>query len=455
MSIFWLYAYVKYITRFLGAQGFCFLGLIKIGGPNPSHVARKDMPPRSKQNANATGKKHPVLFLRQTGDVEQGTIISPELTLTSIQAHFKKLQVIEPIGTYPFKTYTLSLFGSFNGKEEQENKHQLPPPHDLTSFYGDIVLIASKEETSFANPVEFEVEEYEAFYTKAFGGYNSEEDEDELNVDLADVDECPVEEGKEFANAEYAADDDDEDDDDEEDEKEKDDEVEIEEEAPRAKAKPKKRKVAKVSSSSILTGTASAYPDKPILSEEDQLQEEDVSGVVENPTEPIRQQVIKGLKTIFKDQFVTKTILQLEACIYNGSLKQARSHNIVRCWKYPLFVHTYKIHARHIASNFNPKSYVENKELFERFQQGEVNFQDIAKMDTYELFPSRWKEQFEAQQIREKRQLEGNRSMATDMFLCTRCHKRECTYYEMQTRSADEPMTIFITCLNCGKHWRQ
>jgi transcription elongation factor S-II len=76
-------------------------------------------------------------------------------------------------------------------------------------------------------------------------------------------------------------------------------------------------------------------------------------------------------------------------------------------------------------------------------------------MDRYELNPTRWKTQFDNQQMREKRQLEGDRSMATDMFLCKRCGKRECTYYEMQTRSADEPMTIFITCLNCGKHWRQ
>eukprot|EP01060_Flectonema_neradi_P009976 TRINITY_DN17122_c0_g1_i1.p1 TRINITY_DN17122_c0_g1~~TRINITY_DN17122_c0_g1_i1.p1 ORF type:complete len:515 (+),score=49.39 TRINITY_DN17122_c0_g1_i1:108-1652(+) len=41
----------------------------------------------------------------------------------------------------------------------------------------------------------------------------------------------------------------------------------------------------------------------------------------------------------------------------------------------------------------------------------------------------------------------------TSMYLCTRCKKRRCTYYELQTRSGDEPMTQFISCLNCGKKW--
>ena len=43
---------------------------------------------------------------------------------------------------------------------------------------------------------------------------------------------------------------------------------------------------------------------------------------------------------------------------------------------------------------------------------------------------------------------------ATDQFKCNRCKQRKCTYYELQTRSADEPMTIFVTCLNCGKRWK-
>ena len=44
--------------------------------------------------------------------------------------------------------------------------------------------------------------------------------------------------------------------------------------------------------------------------------------------------------------------------------------------------------------------------------------------------------------------------MATDQYQCGRCHKRLCTYYQLQTRSADEPMTTFVTCLNCGKRWK-
>ncbi|KAJ1920229.1 transcription elongation factor TFIIS [Mycoemilia scoparia] len=42
----------------------------------------------------------------------------------------------------------------------------------------------------------------------------------------------------------------------------------------------------------------------------------------------------------------------------------------------------------------------------------------------------------------------------TDMFRCSRCGKRKTTYYQMQTRSADEPMTTFVTCVECGNRWK-
>ena len=43
----------------------------------------------------------------------------------------------------------------------------------------------------------------------------------------------------------------------------------------------------------------------------------------------------------------------------------------------------------------------------------------------------------------------------TDEFWCSKCHKNRTTYYTLQTRSMDEPETIFITCINCNNKWRK
>ena len=145
----------------------------------------------------------------------------------------------------------------------------------------------------------------------------------------------------------------------------------------------------------------------------------------------------------------------LERCIYNAGLRMAAQRHVGKIWSHNPFVDVYEGVAKHIVANLNPRCYVENTELFDRYKAGQITFEDISRMDPYQMFEGRWHDSFVAQQMREKRQLEGNKAMATDRFSCGRCHKRECTYYEMQTRSADEPMTIFITCLNCGKHWRQ
>ncbi|ADM11304.1 transcription elongation factor S-II [Encephalitozoon intestinalis ATCC 50506] len=41
----------------------------------------------------------------------------------------------------------------------------------------------------------------------------------------------------------------------------------------------------------------------------------------------------------------------------------------------------------------------------------------------------------------------------TDMFKCSKCGERKCSYRQLQTRSGDEPMTTFVTC-ECGNKWR-
>jgi len=43
----------------------------------------------------------------------------------------------------------------------------------------------------------------------------------------------------------------------------------------------------------------------------------------------------------------------------------------------------------------------------------------------------------------------------TDMFKCGRCKQNKTSFYQMQTRGGDEPMTTFIRCLNCNHKWKQ
>lgn len=40
------------------------------------------------------------------------------------------------------------------------------------------------------------------------------------------------------------------------------------------------------------------------------------------------------------------------------------------------------------------------------------------------------------------------------MFKCGKCKSKKTTYYQMQTRSADEPMTTYVTCLGCNNRWK-
>ncbi|XP_042016787.1 transcription elongation factor TFIIS-like [Salvia splendens] len=66
--------------------------------------------------------------------------------------------------------------------------------------------------------------------------------------------------------------------------------------------------------------------------------------------------------------------------------------------------------------------------------------------------------QVQNEEIKQKALFNSERAAApkasTNEFRCGRCKKKECTYYQMQTRSADEPMTTFVTCVNCNNHWK-
>ncbi len=85
---------------------------------------------------------------------------------------------------------------------------------------------------------------------------------------------------------------------------------------------------------------------------------------------------------------------------------------------------------------------------------GELTPAAFAEMTVVELSPKRWKAQIEAQIAKEKH-LYSPSGSASIYFYCSSCKKKtKCDYYQMQTRSADEPMTTFVTCLECDRRWK-
>jgi DNA-directed RNA polymerase subunit M/transcription elongation factor TFIIS len=187
--------------------------------------------------------------------------------------------------------------------------------------------------------------------------------------------------------------------------------------------------------------------------------------VDDSPLEiPIRKNFIKELEIIlpkiFSKSFLTNhniqtEILNMEALIYSKTLDRADKNTVVKNWNFPLFCSIYRQAVAEILWNLHPKSSNFNKNLIKRLEEGEFTLSSIPNMNAYELAPEKWRDMADRQFKREQKILEGDKSRSTDQFKCHRCGKRECSYYELQTRSADEPMTMFINCLNCGKRWRQ
>ena len=169
----------------------------------------------------------------------------------------------------------------------------------------------------------------------------------------------------------------------------------------------------------------------------------------------IRKKMLEKLVTYFKKRLTKDTVIRLEQLLYISLIDEVKKLNIVPDWKNPQFKNQYSRKIRHICLNLHPDTYIQNKGLYDRLQKKEFTLEEVTNFTETELFPERNKELAEKMFQREQRLMEGNKSAATDQFHCPRCHKRQCTYYELQTRSADEPMTVFIQCVNCRKRWTQ
>lgn len=145
---------------------------------------------------------------------------------------------------------------------------------------------------------------------------------------------------------------------------------------------------------------------------------------------------------------------QIETGVYNWTVEYATVHNIVRNWKNHCFAAIYRSKAQSVVTNLDATSYVGNTRLIERLKSAEFKPGDIAYLAPENTFPEKWRECLDVKMKHSETVFEEKPSAMTDKFKCGKCKKRECSYREVQLRSADEPMTLFITCINCGHRWK-
>jgi transcription elongation factor S-II len=166
------------------------------------------------------------------------------------------------------------------------------------------------------------------------------------------------------------------------------------------------------------------------------------------------------IRNKIKDLFVNNIGLtdiearDLEIGIFNSSIDYSNSLKIPLTWSSQLFINTYINIARSIYTNLDKDSYVNNEKLIERLQNKEFAPHKLAYMSCEEIFPEKWENIIENQKLKFKAAYEIKQISMTDSVKCSRCKNNKISYYEFQTRSADEPMTCFFSCLVCGNKWK-
>lgn len=156
------------------------------------------------------------------------------------------------------------------------------------------------------------------------------------------------------------------------------------------------------------------------------------------------------LNSIIKNKKISK---EIEQSIYDYCVKDATFRGIEINETNKLFKLLYINKLMSIYLNLDEKSYLKNTTFLKKIKNGSIKGFDVGFLKSDEIFPERWKKYKDKQNAYQDFVYRKTASSITEDYKCGRCKQRKCTSYDLQTRSADEPMTTFVTCLNCGNRW--
>lgn len=162
-----------------------------------------------------------------------------------------------------------------------------------------------------------------------------------------------------------------------------------------------------------------------------------------------RLYVIDEFKKIFTDE---KYAINLEKHLYNWTIRHAKVNDHVPTWEKPSrFGEYYKNKFMSLRFNLSQDVNV----MVNNINNGFVKTGELLNMDPFEIWPNGPHYTRKMEMLRKERaEADAEPKPVKGLFKCGRCKSDKTTYYQLQTRSADEPMTTYVTCLNCEKRWK-
>ena len=158
-----------------------------------------------------------------------------------------------------------------------------------------------------------------------------------------------------------------------------------------------------------------------------------------------RSKILNKIKEMIQHP---RKAINIEISIYNYSIQKAEEMKIPQKWSNVDFVVIYVTKFKMLYFN------LKKEDVLNKIKNNTIKSSNIAFMSHQELLPEKWDEILKDRQLRRENKYFPKIEASTDNFKCFKCKSTKCTYYQLQTRSADEPMTTFVTCINCGNRWK-
>ena len=163
-----------------------------------------------------------------------------------------------------------------------------------------------------------------------------------------------------------------------------------------------------------------------------------------------REICVKKFNSLLNNNDISKKI---ENSIYNYAIYQAKIKGIEENIEDVYFKRIYVNKIITLYNNLDKNSYIKNNTFLERINNGEIDLDNISFLSPQEIHKDHWKKYLDRQNANDEFLYSRTAGTRTKEFKCGRCKERECTYYQLQVRCSDEPMTTFVNCLNCGNKW--